>query len=265
MPGKEQEREQERESDCVRLCVCWCPLWCPFFARGELRGVSTHWAFPTCTRTNSRRMRPQRWVGEGERGGGAGGGQVSSRLTTRCSHSCDTAHCACVSHSSDCVRLCVCVLVSTVVSFFARGALLGVSAHWAFPARLPTGRDSGNRLDLTQWTHHYAIRCALRVRIPSHSLSSFSTTTKLRQRKGLCQSRSLGLPCELFHHTVVLSPGHFGSEGAHTANTRLLVAGLQALRSTSCIIVHLFNPHHEDEDSHDGRSLTSHESLHGSR
>ena len=81
--------------------------------------------------------------------------------------------------------------MSTVVSFFVHGALRGVSTHWAFPARLPQGRDSGTCLDLTQWTHHNPVLCALRDRIPSHLLSSCSTTTKLRQTTGCVSPSSL--------------------------------------------------------------------------
>ena len=115
------------------------------------------------------------------------------------------------------------MLVSTVESCFVLGTLRGVSTHWAFPARLPRGRDSPNRLDLTQWTHHYPIHCALRVRIQSHSLSSCSTTTKLRQTTGCVSPDRLAsrvdcLSLSLLHYSVVLSLGHFRPD----EHTRLL-------------------------------------------
>ena len=83
--------------------------------------------------------------------------------------------------------------------FFMRGALRGVSSHWALSARRPQGRDSGNRLELTQCTHHCPIRCALRVRIPSHLLSSCSTTTELRRTTGCVSPDSV-------------DPNHFGPD-----------------------------------------------------
>ena len=169
----------------------------PLLCKVALRGVSTHWTSPVRPEPPRAEVRLQ----------GRSSGRWRTNLrdghTHRCSLSCDTCLCGAlcvVSLVRDCVRVCVRLSVSTVVSFFVQGALRGVSTHWASPvrpepARLPFGRDSGTCLDLTQWTHHYPVRCALRDRIPSHLLSSCSTTAQLETSDPLCQSRSLGLPC----------------------------------------------------------------------
>ena len=82
------------------------------------------------------------------------------------------------------------MLVSTVVSFSCEGRCtesqqIGLSKR-AFP------KGEAPSADLL--TRRTPVLCAPRERIPSHSLSSCSTTTQLRQATGLCQSRSLGLP-----------------------------------------------------------------------
>ena len=106
------------------------------------------------------------------------------------------------------LRAIVCLLVSTVVSFFLRGAFHGISTHWAFPVRLLQGRDSGNRHDLTQKTHHDPILCAPGDQIPSHSPSSCSTTTKLRQTTGCVSPDRLASRVNCFSLTLC-QPGHF--------------------------------------------------------
>ena len=76
------------------------------------------------------------------------------------------------------MRLCVFFLCEGRCAEFPHTGL----SQRAFPER----RDSGNRL--TQQTHHYPILCAQRDQIPSHLLSSCSTTTELRQTTG-CVNR----------------------------------------------------------------------------
>ena len=143
------------------------------------------------------------------------------------------AECAFFAGKSECVRLCVCWL-STVVSFFCVRALGGVSTHWAFPTRLPYGRDSGTCLDLTQWTHHYPVRCALRDGIPSHLLSPCSTTTKLRQTTGDVSPGCLASRADCFSLSLC-QPDHFGPD-EHTRRPRHPKISARALLSTSCNI-----------------------------
>ena len=113
-------------------------------------------------------------------------------------------------------------------------------------ARFSEERHSGNRRVLTQWTHHYPVLC-VRDRFPSHSLSSCSPTTCSRPNDRLCQFRSLDLPCGPFaqplasQRRLVTRSLQTGVNTHGFRDTPHLVASLQEMRSTSCIIVQKFS------------------------
>ena len=129
-------------------------------------------------------------------------------------------HCACVSHSSDCVRLCL--LVSSVMSVFCARGRCAESPHTRGVSKraFPKGETPAT----ASTSHHYPFRCALRVRTPSHLLSSCSTTTKLRQTTGCVSPDRLAsfVDCSLslLHHSVVSSHGHTSDRSEYTQSPR---------------------------------------------
>ena len=89
--------------------------------------------------------------------------------------------------------------VSTVVSFFVRGALRADTTHWAFPPRLPKRRLRQSPCTASQ--------------DPEPTLSSCSSTRELRQTTDcVSPDRLASRLLSLLHHSVILSPSHFESE-----------------------------------------------------
>ena len=199
--GNERERERVCERDCVRASV-GVQSGVFFLCNGRF-AESPHTGLSQRAHglVGEVEHKPQRWLHT----------EVQSfvrHVLLRCIACCG-AH--------ERLRACVRLSVSTVVSSFVQGALCGVSTHWAFPARLPEGRNSSTCLDLTQWTHRYPVRCGLRDRIPSHLLSSCSSTTELRQTTGRvslgCLASRAEAPLSLLHHSDVST--HVARASAH--------------------------------------------------
>ena len=118
----------------------------------------------------------------------------------------------------------MCLLVSTVVSVFVRGDVARRLHTLGFPSA-PSLRESLRQLSAPHLrTHHYPIRCAPRVRIPSHLLSSCpSKLIRVTASVGVSSAR-VTLPSGTFAQQPVSSrfavPGHFGPPRALTRLSR---------------------------------------------
>ena len=86
----------------------------------------------------------------------------------------------------DCVSVCVPAGVRLWCPFFRVRALHGVLNTLGSPSAPSLRERPSSAAPLTRRTHHCAVSCALRDRIPSHSLSSCSTATQTEARDRLC-------------------------------------------------------------------------------